>query len=63
MKNEKYQTAVNTVEEVVMKTQDENVVKAFQQMLRSHRATEDAWAVCRAKMQDYEKQLRELKVS
>jgi exonuclease VII small subunit len=60
MKNEKYQNAVSTVEEVVMKMQDENVVKAFEQMLRSHRATEDAWAVCRVKMQDYEKKLREL---
>lgn len=67
MKNEqqkqKYQDAVNTVEEVVMKTKDERAVKAFQQLLRSHKATEDAWAVCRAKMQDYENQLRELKVS
>lgn len=62
MKNEKYQNAVNTVEEVVMKTQDENVVKAFQQLLRSQRATEDAWAVCRAKMQDYERQLSALKL-
>lgn len=62
-KKQKYQDAVNTVEEVVMKTKDENVVKSFQQLLRSHRATEDAWAVCRAKMQDYEKQLRELKAS
>lgn len=67
MKNEqqkqKYQEAVNTVEEVVMKTKDENAVKAFRQLLRSHRATEDAWTVCRAKMQDYEKQLRQLKGS
>jgi len=57
MKNEMYQNAVVAVEEVVMKTQDESVVKAFQQMLRSHNATQDAYAVCRAKMQDYENQL------
>ena len=61
-KQQNYQDAVNIVEEIIIKTKDENTIKAFQKLLRSHRATEDAWTVCRVKMQDYERQLRELKV-